>query len=97
MQSDLLFQFLIHLLTENLLLVLKSRLASFAQSFSESNRATVKPAMKKAHHEIYCIYPLISHISEKKLAVTINIFKGLLFGGKRLCAKMLVPAFKPHP
>ena len=77
--------------------MLKLRLASFAQSFFESKRATVKPAMKKARHEIYCIYPLLSHISEKKLAVTINIFKGILFGGKKLGAKMLVPAFKPHP
>ena len=27
----------------------------------------------------------------------INILKGILFGGKRLGAKTLVPAFKPHP
>ena len=44
---------LIDSFTENVMEVLKSRLASFAQSFSESNRITVKQAMKKAHHENY--------------------------------------------
>ena len=39
--------------SENVMEVLKSRLASFAQSFSESNRITVKQAMKKVHHENY--------------------------------------------
>ena len=44
---------LIDSFTENVMEVLKSRLASFAQSFSESNRITVKQAMKKVHHENY--------------------------------------------
>ena len=41
--------------TENLMQVLhvKSMLASFAQGFSKSNRATVKQAMRKAHHVNY--------------------------------------------
>ena len=45
------FSVLIDSFTENVMEVLKSRLASFAQSFSESNRITVKQAMKKVHHE----------------------------------------------
>ena len=41
--------------TENLMQVLhvKSMLASFAQGFSKSNRATVKQSMRKAHHVNY--------------------------------------------
>ena len=44
---------LIDSFSENVMEVLKSRLVSFAQSFSESNRITVKQAMKKAHHKNY--------------------------------------------
>ena len=44
---------LIDSFSENVMEVLKSRLVSFAQIFSENNRITVKQAMKKAHHENY--------------------------------------------
>ena len=47
------FSVLIDSFTENVMEVLKPRLASFAQSFSENNRITVKQALKKAHHENY--------------------------------------------
>ena len=47
------FSMLIDSFTKNVMEVLKSRLVSFAQSFTESNRITVKQAMKKAHHENY--------------------------------------------
>ena len=49
------FSVLIDSFTENVMEVLKSRLASFAQSFSESNRITgcLQQALKKAHHENY--------------------------------------------
>ena len=40
---------LIDSFTENVMEVLKSRLVSFAQSFSESNRITVKQAMTTIH------------------------------------------------
>ena len=46
---------LIDSFTENVMEVLKSRLASFGQSFSESNRITVKQAMKKAHDNYPCL------------------------------------------
>ena len=39
--------------TENLMKVRKSRPPSFVKSFSERNRATVKDAMKRVHHENY--------------------------------------------
>ena len=49
------FSMLIDSFTENVMEVLKSRLASFGQSFSERNRITVKQAMKKAHDNYPCL------------------------------------------
>ena len=43
--------------TENLTKAHKSRPASFVKSFSEKNRAIVKEAMKRVHHE-NCKYVL---------------------------------------
>ena len=53
--------------TENLMKGHKSRPASFVKSFSERNRATVKDAMKRVHHEnsTYVLNALKSSSLEK--------------------------------
>ena len=44
-------------LTENLTQIVESRLTSFAQSFSESNCASVEQAVKKVRRENYtCVW-----------------------------------------
>ena len=52
--------------TENLMKVRKSRPASFVKSFSERNRATVKEAMKRVHHE-NCAYVLNALKREREM------------------------------
>ena len=52
--------------TENLMKAHKSRPASFVKSFSERNKATVKEAMKRVHHE-NCTYVLNALKREREM------------------------------